>query len=113
MLALELRGQPFNKAEHNRQLQKLLRGRDRGSVERKHQNISAVLLESGYPYIDGYKPLRNYQSLLRSVLEDRLSGATSLHQAVDTVVTAEVEAIPAIDDLLSIEVPPPPRKPCP
>jgi len=59
MLAMELRGQPFNKAEHNRNLQKLLKNRPKGSIERKHQNISAVLIELGYPYIDGYKPLGN------------------------------------------------------
>ena len=49
MLALELRGEPFNKAEHNRNLVRVLNGRTRGSIERKHQNISAVLIELGYP----------------------------------------------------------------
>lgn len=110
MLGKELRGDAYNKAEHNRHLQQLLNNRPRGSIERKHQNISAVLLELGYPYIDGYKPLRNYQGLLRSVIEDRLSGATSLHQAVAKVVAAEVEAPPVVENLLSIEVPPPIRE---
>jgi len=107
MLGKELREEAYNKAEHNRQLQQLLRNRPRGSIERKHQNISAVLLELGFPYIDGYKPLRNYQGLLRSVIEDRLSGATSLHQAVAWLVAAEVALTPTISDLLAIEVPPP------
>ena len=49
MLAKELRGEPFNKAEHNRALQRTLDNRSSGSVERKHQNISAVLIEAGYP----------------------------------------------------------------
>jgi hypothetical protein len=40
--AMELAGRPFNKAEHNRTLQGLI-GRGRGSIEYKHQNISAVL----------------------------------------------------------------------
>lgn len=31
MLGLELTGQPFNKAEHNRQLQRLLNKRPKGS----------------------------------------------------------------------------------
>ena len=57
MLAKELRSEPFNKAQHNRHLQTLLADRPRGSIERKHQNISAILIELGYPYIDGYKPL--------------------------------------------------------
>jgi hypothetical protein len=45
MLARDLKGEPYNKAEHNRRLQGLLSNRTRGSVERKHQNISAVLME--------------------------------------------------------------------
>jgi len=77
MLANELREEPFNKAEHNRALQQKLNNRTRASIERKHQNISAVLIELGYPYIDGYKPLGNYQELLRLVVEDRLSGAAN------------------------------------
>ena len=49
MLALELSAKPFNKAERNRQLQQKLNRRSHGSIERKHQNISAILIESGYP----------------------------------------------------------------
>lgn len=48
MLAQELRGLPFNKAEHNRALQQKLNRRTRASIERKHQNISAILIELGY-----------------------------------------------------------------
>ena len=109
MLGKELGGESFNKAEHNRQLQQLLSNRTRGSIERKHQNISAVLIEIGYPYIDGYKPLRNYQELLRVVVEDRLTGATILHQTVAAAVQAQVEAVPVVSDLLSIQVAPPAR----
>src|SRR6266480_7714123 len=86
MLALELRGEPFNKAEHNRNLARVLNSRTRGSIERKHQNISAVLIELGYPYIDGYKPLSNYQRLLYEVVEDRLLNAVGLHQAAAAAV---------------------------
>lgn len=109
MLVKELRGEPFNKAGHNRNLQRLLRNRPRGSVERKHQNISAILLELGYPYVDGYKPLRNYQALLRSGVESRLASAASLHQTVAAAVEATVELPPSISDILAIQVPPPSR----
>jgi Domain of unknown function (DUF3883) len=109
MLAKELRGEPFNKAEHNRALKQMLKNRTRGSSERKHQNISAILIEFGYPYIDGYKPLGNYQDLLRSVVGDRLLSAKDLNQTVNSVVEAPSQAIPEIDDLLSIQVPPPVR----
>lgn len=107
MLAMELRGQPFNKAEHNRNLQKLLNNRPKGSIERKHQNLSAVLIELGYPYIDGYKPLGNYQRLLRDIVEERLNGATSLNQAAAVAVEQPAEIAPPISDLLAILVDPP------
>lgn len=42
MLADDIVGRPYSKAEHNRLLQAMI-GRPRGSIEYKHQNISAVL----------------------------------------------------------------------
>ncbi len=107
MLDMELRGEPFNKAEHNRALQQFLNGRPRGSVERKHQNISAVLIEEGYPYIHGYKPLGNYQALLRSAVEQRLADASALNKIVKSVVESPETMVPSVDDLLSIQVDPP------
>lgn len=107
MLAKELRGEVFNKAERNRNLQGLLKGRTKGSIERKHQNISAVLIQLGYPYIDGYKPLYNYQHLLREVLEERLNGAVNLHKAVAASVEQLVTNVPVVPDILSIVVAPP------
>lgn len=69
MLRLELEKQPYSKAEHNRALQSAT-GRSKGSIEFKHQNISAVLVNFRQPFILGYLPRQNYQSLLeRAVLE--------------------------------------------
>jgi hypothetical protein len=51
----------------------------------------------------------NYQDLLRSVVEDRLSSAANLNQAVNSAVEAPIGAIPQIDDILSIQVAPPVR----
>lgn len=110
MLAMELRGEPFNKAEHNRILQKLLNNRSKAAIELKHQNISAVLIELGYPYIDGYKPRGNYQGLLYQIIEERLTGATYLHQAAAAAVEKGVETSPIINDLLAIQVAPPRRE---
>lgn len=66
MLIEELAGRPFNKAEHNRALQALLKdpARNRGSIEFKHQNVSAVMLGLGQPWINGYKPAANFQNAL-------------------------------------------------
>jgi len=68
MLVQQLNGQRYSKTEHRRALQKSLKGRSDGSIERKHQNISAVLRELECPYITGYKPLGNYQALLYEVV---------------------------------------------
>src|SRR6266550_3483094 len=107
MLALELRGEPFNKAEHNRDLARMLNGRTRGSIERKHQNISAVLIELGYPYIDGYKPLRNYQQLLRNVVEERLLSAPTLDKEIASLVVSAPAPASPFGDILDIRVPVP------
>ncbi|WP_419602516.1 hypothetical protein [Thiolapillus sp.] len=56
MLRLELAGRKYNKTEHRRALMENLDNRTDSSVELKHQNISAVLIEMGIPYINGYKP---------------------------------------------------------
>lgn len=42
MLADDIMGRSYSKADHNRRLQAVI-GRPRGSIEYKHQNISAVL----------------------------------------------------------------------
>jgi hypothetical protein len=69
MLEAELLGQKYSKAEHNRNLQSRV-PRSAGSIEFKHQNISAVLINFRQPFIPGYLPRQNYQQLLeRGVLE--------------------------------------------
>jgi hypothetical protein len=64
MLEAELLGKPYSKAGHRRGLAPHLQGRSDGSIEFKHQNLSAVLVELGLPYIEGYKPRFNYQALM-------------------------------------------------
>ncbi|PRY55493.1 uncharacterized protein DUF3883 [Arcticibacter pallidicorallinus] len=61
MLIEELNGNSYNKSEHRRHLKPLLNDRPDLSIERKHQNISAVNIELGLPYIKGYKPLSKAQ----------------------------------------------------
>ena len=107
MLNKELRGEPFSKTDHNRRLQNLLQRRSKGSIEFKHQNISAVLHEVGYPCIEGYKRRSNYQELLRQVVIERLAGAVDVRQATEAAVNEPSETVPRIDDLLSIQVTPP------
>ena len=64
MLANDIARRPYNKAEHRRGLISLLRNRSEGSIEFKHQNISAVLKGLGEDWIPGYKPAFNFQMSL-------------------------------------------------
>ena len=72
MLAEEIAGGTPVKAHHNRALVELI-GRPRGSIERKHMNISAVLERLGRSRIRGYAPLANFQTSLISAIERYLS----------------------------------------
>jgi len=85
MLRLEATGQDFNKSEHNEQLRQRLRARSKGSIEMKHQNISAVLDQLGLPYIRGYKPRSNFQDLLREVV---LAHVQHEQPVLETIVDA-------------------------
>ena len=103
MLAREVRGEEFNKARHNRALQQRLVGRSRGAVEFKHQNISAVLIAEGFPYIEGYKPRGHLQAELRKVVRERIP-------EIESLIRADVEGPQArvvVEDLPGIHRGPP------
>lgn len=72
MLHSELNGAEYNKSAHRRSLIALI-GRTEGSVERKHQNISAVLNELALPTISGYKPLPNFQKSIIDAIDRYLT----------------------------------------
>jgi hypothetical protein len=79
MLNDEGGGVPFNKAQHNRVLQTKI-DRSEGSIEFKHQNISAVLLQLGLPRIRGYVPAANYQKAIIASIDRYLTrNPTALH----------------------------------
>lgn len=107
MLRQEMESQRINKAAHNRDLQTTLGARSRGAIEFKHQNISAILLELGYPYVSGYKPRRNYQELLRTVVTRQLAAFPQLERIMSEVVEAPVVTAPEVRDILSLLVAPP------
>jgi len=96
MLSAELNGQPFSKAERNRALQQTI-GRGRGSIEYKHQNISAVLKGLGETWITGYKPAFNYQLALEKAvvrwLVDHPEWQQRIHQFEGGAGLAESHAL--------------------
>ena len=102
MLLSELRGEPYIKAEHRRILCEHLDGRSKQSVEFKHCNISAWMIENGLPYIQGYKPRGNYQALIGSVAGQLIAARPGLVEEVD----AAMEPAPKLSCQL-MEVDPP------
>lgn len=86
MLALQLAGQTVNKSEHRRRLQAKLNGRTEGSIEFKHCNITAVLLDLGFPTLIGYQPRSNYQGLLGTIVAEQVRALPLLDQAAQAAV---------------------------
>ena len=102
MLTLELAGQNYSKTAHRRKLQEKLQDRSDASIEFKHGNISAAMIDLGFPYIRGYKPRSNYQILLATVAADQVRGNTTL----DKVALAAVEQpalVPALTDFAKVK----------
>ncbi len=103
MLRLELAGTEFNKAERNRQLRERLDGRSSGSVEFKHENISAVLRDWNLPFVRGYKPAGNYQRLLEEVTLrhlERHPGVLTEVGRSDFAVTAASSKTRRLDEIV-------------
>lgn len=71
MLREEINARPYSKANHRRSLMRYVR-RSEGAIERKHQNVSAVLHKLGFRWINGYKPLGNAQTELTPEVEKHL-----------------------------------------
>ena len=97
MLESEVLGKTYKKSEHRKALLPKLLSRTEPSIEFKHQNVSAVLVELGLPYIEGYKPRSNYQQLLATEVEsflkrnsgflEGLATAPALNPASPAIIT--------------------------
>jgi hypothetical protein len=102
MLRLERARQSYVKAERNRALQELTH-RSRGSIEFKHQNISAVLLKLGMDWIVGYKPMANYQKALIGGIERYLD------RQINILVPPSPAIIPGLAEDTALFLEPPPK----
>ena len=101
MLTAELAGAGYSKAAHRRALLPRLDGRSAPSIEFKHCNISAALLNAGMPSIAGYKARWNYQALIDEVLADRLAHHPQLHLMAAADADRPMVA-PEVPDILSV-----------
>jgi hypothetical protein len=109
MLDHELRGNAYRKANFRNRLLEKLSKRSKGSIEYKHQNISAILIDLGYPYIAGYKPAFNYQRTLKEVVEVHLAHRHGqlVDQVEKTLNDSDTPETPTNWDLI-VEEPPEP-----
>lgn len=111
MLVEELSNKPFNKADHRRILIHQLNHRSEGSIEFKHQNISAVLINLGKPYIKGYLPRHNYQKSLEKEIVQYLKSNPWLEVEFEKFALEKVIHMPAPFDFSNIlDSPPVPGK---
>lgn len=97
MLSDELSGTEYKKAARLRTLMPKLSNRSKGAVEFKLQNISAILIERGLPYIDGYKPLQNYQSLLSIEVDSHLQNRADFFDRLSQSHILTPQEVPLID----------------
>ena len=107
MLAADELGRPYSKAEHNRQLQ-LAIGRPRGSIEYKHQNISAVLKGLGEDWIPGYKPAFNFQGSLVDAVARWLTTHPAWLSPETRLDVADLPTISAVHEAPTLWIGPPP-----
>ena len=84
MLALEVDGVPYSKADRRRALIQQLADRSEGSVKHKYSNVSAVLAESGLRYIGGFQPLGHGQRLLKDAVERYLQENPNLRDRLSS-----------------------------
>ena len=113
MLQLDLQGKEYNKAERNRLLREKLDERTKGSVEFKHQNVSAVLLKLGLPYIDGYKPAKHFQQSLVDRVKTHLDSDRALLLGLELASNATPSELPKLGNWNSLFEAPPDGMPHP
>ncbi|GAA6148398.1 DUF3883 domain-containing protein [Pseudooceanicola nitratireducens] len=102
MLADDLSGRRYVKAEHNRALQGRI-ARSKGSIEFKHANISALMPAFGQPILTGNLPRYNVQMALAEAV-DRWLRANP--EWVERLPKAATPGMAYTNDRLFIETPP-------
>lgn len=68
MLAIELAGGMYSKADHRNRMAKELGLKDPDLVDVAFQQVSAVLLALGMPVVDGFRPLGGYTAALADAI---------------------------------------------
>lgn len=103
MLEQELAGQAYTKSRFNERV-RALTGRGRGSVEFKFQNVSAALQQLHAPWVEGYKPAKNFQGSLVDVVAEVLATKPHLMDLMRTGLQAP--AVQRVDVVWNLIDPP-------
>jgi hypothetical protein len=102
MLTLELAGENYTKTEFRRVVERDV-ARSSAAIEYKFNNVSAVLDEMDAVWIPGYRPMRNVQGRLRTVVRERFEADSDLRSfMLKAVADADV-----VSTELGVEVDPP------
>lgn len=107
MLYKELSGINYIKSQHRANLAGLLNQRTNGSIEFKHQNISAVLIKLGLPFIKGYMPRHNYQRALEERVILYLKDQKQIMEPRFMAFANEVPVMPVACDFSKMLTAPP------
>ncbi len=104
MLLKELSKEKYSKTAHRESLQKLVQ-RSKKSIEYKHMNISAVMVQLGQPHLMGYTPRggAHYQQSLRGVVREYLDSAQG-RQLESAMYQWATDITPAIKVAASAQV---------
>lgn len=108
MLAAELAGVPYSKTAHRLALLPKLQNRSPASVEFKHQNISAALVDLGFPHIVGYRWRENYQQVLLEVVAAQIDARPALRQLAAEDAERSMVVPEVADPLAVLHEPPKP-----
>lgn len=110
MLMKELAGQKYNKAERARALMPLLNARSKSSIEFKRHNLSAVMIELGFPSLQGYKPRPHFQRHgLVDVVSEQVRHLPLLETATALAMDRPAE-VPESIDLRELRSEPPAKR---
>jgi len=82
MLAAELRGEMYSKADHRNRLAKELGVEDADIIDVAFQQVSAVMLALGLPVVDGFRPLGGYPTALATAVHEHLETNPDLVEAL-------------------------------
>lgn len=93
LLNAQERGEPSNKTALYKALSNAHPKRSAKFFEFKFQNISAILYEEKLPYVDGLRPMGNYQAMLRTLVIESLKKRKHLAQRPIEILTEKLKRL--------------------